>query len=220
MNSSNLESGISLPQVSVMSTMQIQALFAVLRDFDLAGSRRGLLVDEAASLRTKLGLRFPESGTECVLRSQMFSVREDVHKGPEHSLRKTLREEWCPALLAIAPQIMEETPRKPMLPAKIMLVFHFKWFDWHDMVTKVPVPSASGITNVPPPDFFSILQNLRFGVFTLLPEYPLRYCSFTASAGGGNCRGGGIQTLKGEETGEKPRRGKQAVRKTGGGGGT
>ena len=37
-----------------------------------------------------------------------------------------------------------------MLPAKIMLEFHFMWFDWHDMVTKVPVLSASGIKNVPP----------------------------------------------------------------------
>ena len=69
----------------------------------------------------------------------MFSVMGDVHKGPEHPLIKTLREEWCPAILAIAPQIMEETPRKPMLLAKIMLAFHFMWFDWHDMVTKVPV---------------------------------------------------------------------------------
>ena len=32
MNSSDLGSGISLPQVSVMSTMQTQALYAVLRD--------------------------------------------------------------------------------------------------------------------------------------------------------------------------------------------
>ena len=152
-NSSDLESGISPPQVSVMSTMQTQAIYAVLRDFDLADSRRGLSVDEAASLRTKLGLRFPESGTECVLKSQMFSVMEDVHKGPDHPLSKTLREEWYPALLAITPQIMEETPRKPMLPSKIMLAFHFVWFDWHDMVTKVPVPLASGITNAHPPDF-------------------------------------------------------------------
>ena len=103
-----------------------------------------------------------------------------------------------------------------MLPAKIMLAFQFMWFDWHDMVTKLPFPWASGITNVPPPDFCSILQNLRFGVFTLLPEYPLRYCRFTASAGGGNCGGGGVQTMKGEETGEKPRRGKQAGIKAGG----
>ena len=66
-NSSDLESGISLPQVLVILTMQTQALFAVLRDFDLADSRRGLSVDEAASLRAKLGLRFPERGTECVL---------------------------------------------------------------------------------------------------------------------------------------------------------
>ena len=84
-NSSDLESGISLTQV--------------------AESRSGLSVDEAASLRGKLGLRFPESGTKCVLQSQMLSVMEDVHKGPEHPLSKTLREEWCPALLAIAPQI-------------------------------------------------------------------------------------------------------------------
>ena len=188
--------------------MQTQALFAVLRDFDLAYLRRGLSVDETASLRVKLGLRFPESGTECVLQSQMFSVMEDLHKGPEHPLSKTLREEWCPALLAIAPQIMEETPRKPMLLAKIILAFHFMWFDWPDMVTKVPVPLASGITNVPPPDFCSILQNLRFGVFTLLPEYPLRYFRFTVSAGGGNNGGGGVQTLKGEDKGENPRRGK------------
>ena len=62
--SSDLESGISLPQVSVMSTMHTQALLAVLRDFDLAGSRRGLSVDEAASLQEKLGLCFPESGIE------------------------------------------------------------------------------------------------------------------------------------------------------------
>ena len=68
-NLNDLESGISLPQVSVMSTMQTQALFAVLCDFDLADSRRGLSVDEAASLRAKLGLRSPESGTECVLQS-------------------------------------------------------------------------------------------------------------------------------------------------------
>ena len=72
----------------------------------------------------------------------------------------------------------------------------------------------------PPPDFCSILQNLRFGVFTLLPEYPLRYCQFTATAGGGNRGGGGVQTMKGEETGENPRRGKQAGGKAGGGEGT
>ena len=46
-----------------MSTMQTQALFAVLREFDLIDSRRRLSVDEAASLRKKLGLRFLESGT-------------------------------------------------------------------------------------------------------------------------------------------------------------
>ena len=63
-NSSDLESGISLPQVLVMSTMQTQALYSVLRDFYLAASRRGFSVDEAASLCAKLGLRFPESGTE------------------------------------------------------------------------------------------------------------------------------------------------------------
>ena len=53
MNSSDLDSGISLPQVSVMSTMQTQALFAVLHDFDLADLRRGLSVDEATSLSVK-----------------------------------------------------------------------------------------------------------------------------------------------------------------------
>ena len=82
---------------------------------------------------------------------------EDVHKGPEQPLSKTLREEWCPALLTIAPKIMEETPRKPMLPAQIMMAFHSLWFDWHDMVTKITVPLVSGITNVPPPDFCTIL---------------------------------------------------------------
>ena len=171
-------------------------------------------------LWAKLGLRFPESGTKCILQLQMLSVMGDVHKGTEHPLSNTLREEWCPALLAIAPQIMEETPRKPMLPVKIILAFHFMWFDWNDMVTKVPVPLASGITNVPPPDFCSILQNLRFGVFTLLPEYLLRYCRFTALAGGGNRRGGGVQTMKVEETGENPCHGKQAGSKTEGGEGT
>ena len=63
----------------------------MLRDFDLSDLRRGLSVDKAASLCAKLSLRFPESGTECVLQSQMFSVMEDVHKGPEHPLRKTPR---------------------------------------------------------------------------------------------------------------------------------
>ena len=57
-NLSDLESGISLPQVSVMSTMQTQALYSVLRDFDLADLQRGLSGDEAASLKAKLGLRF------------------------------------------------------------------------------------------------------------------------------------------------------------------
>ena len=74
------------------------------------------------------------------------------------------------------------------------------WFDWHDMVTKVPVPLASGTTNVPPPKFCSILQNLRFGVFTLILEYPLRYCRMTASVGGENHGGGVYQALMGEET--------------------
>ena len=49
-NLSELGSRISLPQVSVMSTMQTQALYAKLREFELANSRRGLYVDEAASL--------------------------------------------------------------------------------------------------------------------------------------------------------------------------
>ena len=89
-NLSDLESGIYLPQVSVISTMQTQALYAVLREFDLTDSRRGLSVDEAVFLRAKLGMRFPESGMECVLQSQMFSVMKDVHKGPEHPLSKTL----------------------------------------------------------------------------------------------------------------------------------
>ena len=128
-NSINLDSAISLPQVLVMYMMQTQALYAVLQDFDVADSPQGFLVAEAASLQAKMGLGFPESGTECVLQSQMFSVIEDVHKGPERPLSKTLREEWCPDLLAIAPQIMEETPSKPMLPSKIMLEFHFMWFD-------------------------------------------------------------------------------------------
>ena len=78
---------------------------------------------------------------------------------------------------------------KPMLPANIMLAFHFMWFGWHNMVTKVPVPLASGITNVPPPNFCSILQNLCFGVFTLMPEYPLRYCRMTATVRGRGSRG-------------------------------
>ena len=107
-----------------------------------------------------------------------------------------------------------------MLLAKIMLAFHFMWLDWHDMVTKVPVPLASGITNAPPPDFCSIFQNLRFGVFTFLPEYPLRYCRFTATAGEGNRGGGGVQTMKGEETGEKTHHVKQAGGKARGGEGT
>ena len=132
------------------------------------------MVEKVASLRAELGLSFPELGTECVLQSQIFYVMEEIHNGPDHPLRKTLREEWCPTLLVIAPQIMEETPRKPMIPPKIMLAFHFMWFDWHDMVTKVLLPLALGITNFPPPDFCSILQNLRFGIFTLLTEYPLR----------------------------------------------
>ena len=109
-----------------------------------------------------------------------------------------------------------------MLPAKIMLAFHFMWFDWHDMVTKVPVPLALGIMNVPPPNFFSILQNLRFGVFTLLPEYPLRYCRMTASVGGGYSSGGVYLALIGEDTVERPSRAKiKAVgSKTGRGEGT
>ena len=222
--SNELESGISLPQFSVMFTMQTQALYAVLRDFDLADSRRRLSVDEAASLQAKLGLCFPESGTECVLQSQMFSVMEDVHKGPEHPLSKTLREEWCPTLLSIAPKIMEETPRKPMLPAQIMLVFHFMRFDWHDMVTKIPVPSASGITNVPPPYFCTILHNLHFRVFTMLPEYPLQYCRMSkANIEGGVRRGGGDDASSGEETVENPRCRKKKTptgENTGGGGGT
>ena len=150
----------------------------------------------------------------------MFFVMEDVHKGPEHPLSKTLREEWCPALLAIDPKIMKETPRKPMLPAQIILTFHLIWFDWHDMVTKIPVSSASGITNVPPPDFCTILQNLCFGVFTMLPEYPLRCCWMsTAKIGGGARRGGGDDALSGEETVEKLRHRKKktpAGEKTGG----
>ena len=103
-----------------------------------------------------------------------------------------------------------------------MLAFHFMWFDWHDMVTKVPVPSAFGITNAPPPNFCSILQNIRFGMFTLLPEYPLRYCWMTATVGGGARGGGENYGLIWEETVEKPRRGKSKTTagiKTGGGGG-
>ena len=49
-NLSELGSRISLPQVSVMSTMQTQAIYAMLQDFDLADSRRGLSVDKTASL--------------------------------------------------------------------------------------------------------------------------------------------------------------------------
>ena len=88
--------------------------------------------------------------------------------------------------------------------------------------TKVTVPSASVITNVPPPDFCSILQNLRFGVFTLLPEYPLRYCRMTATVREG-ARGGGVDYgLIGEEMVDRPRCGKikAAGSKIGGGGGT
>ena len=111
-----------------------------------------------------------------------------------------------------------------MLPAQIMLAFHFMWFDWHYMVTKILVPLALGITNVPPLGLYTILQNLRFGVFTMLPEYPLRYFRMsTAKIGGGSRGGGGDDALSGEETVEKPRRRKiktPAGNNTGGGGGT
>ena len=40
------------------------------------------------------------------------------------------------------------------------------------------------------------------------------------TSGGGNCGGGGIHTMKGEDTGEKPHHGKQAGGKSGGGEGT
>ena len=49
--------------------MQTQALYAVLQYFDLDFSHRGLSVDKAAYLWAKFGLRFPESGTECILHS-------------------------------------------------------------------------------------------------------------------------------------------------------
>ena len=88
-----------------------------------------------------------------------------------------------------------------------MLAFHFMWVNWHDMVMKVPVPSASGIMNVPSPNFCSILQNIRFGVFTLLPEYPLRYYRLTATVGGGACGGGENYGVTGEEAVEKPQHG-------------
>ena len=91
------------------------------------------------------------------------------------------------------------------------------------MVTKVPVPVASGITNVHPPDFCRILQKLRFGVFTLLPEYPLRYCRMTATVWGRAHEGGVDYGLIGEKKVEKPCRGKlklAAGSKTGGGGRT
>ena len=52
------------------------------------------MVDEAAPLRAKLLLRFPESVNECVLQSKRFSVMEDIKKEPEHLLIKMLREEW------------------------------------------------------------------------------------------------------------------------------
>ena len=110
-----------------------------------------------------------------------------------------------------------------MILAKTMLAFHFMWFDWHDMVTKIPVPSASVITNVPPPDLCSILQNLCFGVFTLLPEYPLRCFRMTAKVRGGACGGGRDYDSSGEDTVEKTRRGKSkttAGNKTGGRGRT
>ena len=71
-NLSNLESGITLSQVSVMYPMQTQALYAVLQDFDLANSQQGLLVDEAASLQAKLGLHSPELRTECVASNRCF----------------------------------------------------------------------------------------------------------------------------------------------------
>ena len=77
--------------------------------------------------------------------------------------------------------------------------------------------------NVPPPDFCSILQNLCFGMFNLLPEYPLRYCLIMAKVRGGARGGGGDYGLSGEETVEKPRRGKSKTTagiKTGGGEGT
>ena len=53
-NSNYLDSGISLSQVSVMSTMQTQALYAVLREFDLSNLQSGLSVDEAASINASV----------------------------------------------------------------------------------------------------------------------------------------------------------------------
>ena len=85
-----------------------------------------------------------------------------------------------------------------------MLAFHFIWFDWHDMVTKIPVLFASGITNAPPPNICTILQNLHFRVFTILTEYPLRYCQMSTAKIRGGVRGGGRDdTSSGEETVEK-----------------
>ena len=92
------------------------------------------------------------------------------------------------------------------------------------MVTKILVPLALGITNVPPPDFCTILKNLCFGVFTMLPEYPLRYFRMSTAKIGGGARGGGRDDASSwEETVEKPRRRKikiPAGNKTGGGGDT
>ena len=42
-----------------MSTLQTQALYAVLQDFDLADSRRGLSVDEATVFALETGVALP-----------------------------------------------------------------------------------------------------------------------------------------------------------------
>ena len=71
-NPSDLESGIFLPQVLVMSNMQTQALFTMLRYFDLADSRRGLSVDETASLQANWVCAFLRAGQSASFNHRFF----------------------------------------------------------------------------------------------------------------------------------------------------
>ena len=186
----DLMTAMSILQCTIFTAQQLSEMHDTLQAMDLAEQgNRGLTFDVSQLLKANTGFHLATNAMELILVSKLFSVVENVHKGDTHPIANSIRTQWLPALNLTIPKIMELSREDPLIPAKILLSFHYEWYEWHVEAARLPPPDpGTPIQIIPPPNFADILKNVRTGRW-MPPSIPWRYLG--TSSGGATPRGGG-----------------------------
>ena len=159
----DFKTGVSIFQCGLWVGTELTGVQEALQAFDAAAQgSTGTTWDDQVRIKSVVGVHFPADATELLLMAQRFSVLEDVHKGPQHSMSLALRDVMLRELTATLPKIIEQSMERPRLAAQLGYAIHLEWYEWSVAQSRVPVPTpTTAATVIPVPDFARLFRDFR-----------------------------------------------------------